>query len=229
MENTDKKIILKIACIIGDIVLFRYSIKNNKKWDQKMLKFAMINGHLNIIKCARKNGLKITEDFSYYSARNGHLHILKYFVEQKFFLKSKFNLSLDTIKIAAEFGHFEYVKYARQNCWPWHSDVMKYAVIKGNLDMVEYIMMNEDAIYVNEMDMIVIYLAMYGHLHILKVFVEDCEELEHSCDKYWWFRNTVKTASEYGHLDLVKYAYKQIKNSGRQDLLDYALIYLTSI
>jgi ankyrin repeat protein len=148
----------------------------------------------------------------------------------KFILKNKREINLETIKYLAEEGANIHVDNDLPLCWAakyGHLDIVKYFVVKGaniptdndlplcraaengHLEVVKYLVKKGADIHVyNEYPLCV--ASEYGYLEIVKYLIEQGANNRVNNDY------PLRIASEYGHLSVVMYLKEVIKKEKKK-------------
>jgi len=143
-EKRDTTVMLKNACIYGDIKKFNYVYQILKFIPDKYISIASYYGNLNIIKKMVIYGSKIHYHNIVEACEHGFLHIVMFLMEHK---NDNIDINEDTyfnpLIAAARNGHWEIVKFlvrktdAKVNIDD--SRTLTYAAKAGNWKIVEFL------------------------------------------------------------------------------------------
>ena len=128
-------------------------------------------------------------------ARTNKLELLKWAREEK-----KCEWGVATMRIAAEQGNLEMLKYCVANECPMDELACAYAAQNGHLECLKYLHQEAKAPWDHRT---VTWSTSNGHLHILEYLVE------RKYKKY--YKEACRYAARYGHLDCLKFLHEVAK------------------
>lgn len=163
-DKNDKKLMIILSCVIGDINMCRYLYENGiEVKDHKFLTHAALNGHQEIVRYLVEKGVDMNSSYALaYSGHAGHIEIVKYLVEQGANIRDKEDINLpvfiyanitsvmskkmkgvprDALIEAAREGHLEVVKYLIEKGADYrNTNILKESVYYDNVEVVKYIL-----------------------------------------------------------------------------------------
>ena len=198
----------------GDLTVLK-SLIDDARDDIKSsaLRIASKYGRLNIIQYTVENGyvdLNECGNIAIIACEYGHIDIVRYLVENKYS-----NLQKNLLLVASKFGHLDIVKYVLPeeifDCYAARTSI-RYAIENNNLKIVKYI----SDIFKLEQDYDEIFWKSAiesaikrlrrpndDNFEIIKYLLEEKKAYIDIDDNY-----ALRKASEYGHIELVKYLLK---------------------
>ena len=142
-------------------------------------------------------------------ARTNKLELLKWAREEK-----KCEWGVATMRIAAEQGNLEMLKYCVANECPMDELACAYAAQNGHLECLKYLHQEAKAPWDHRT---VTWSTSNGHLHILEYLVE------RKYKKY--YKEACRYAARYGHLDCLKFLHEVAKAPWGKSALRDAHVY----
>lgn len=110
------------------------------------------------------------------------------------------NRDHNIINLVASFGFVQALKGLHKNGHPCDGTAFKYAVVNGHLDVLKILIDRKCHINKNyEWNMLSIYAAMFGHLHILKYLYEIGTRLN---------TQVFTAAVDYGDVDMLEWLHE---------------------
>ena len=158
---------------------------------KEICSLASFNGSLNILKWARENNCTWDEKTCNNAALNGHIEVLEWACQ------NGCTLGINVCKDAFQNNNLEVLKWTRMN-----------AVLNGNLEFLDWFEENRFSLP-----------CIYTPIDIHKIIQKNCgqEEIIKWYVKYGKYGDgycVMKSAAEYGHLSVLKWAHQ---NNSRWD------------
>lgn len=182
----------QLAAAEDNFEFLRYVYERQHGCAQRIVLAATENGHLQCLKHAYKHGcpwdkLTRTEDAEKVAKRLWELTSYRYENDSPW--------SCSTCESAAEHGHLECLKFAREHGCPWHALTCSAAARNGHLDCLKYA--HERGCPWDRYTCSA--AAQKGHLECLTY------AHEHGCP---WDEWTCEWAARQGHLECLTYAHE---------------------
>ena len=175
------------------IDILNWAKENGWKWySYNWCVTAARYGKLNILKWLQEEKCPWNSDIYVHAASCGHLHILEWAVNLDPD-KSLLRKTTEICAFAARNGHFNIVKFARENGFPWDEKTCANAAKIGHFDILKFAQANgcpwDEKTCASA--------AKNGHFDILK-FARD-----NGCP---WDEKTCANAARNGHFDILEWA-----------------------
>jgi hypothetical protein len=189
---------------------------HNKKTLQRILNKATRRCHLDIIKYIHNNVDNVYEYTTYnnnflvkLSAKMNNFDILKYLHRLHADITSEKNY---TIKWAIIKGNIEMVKYLYENIHNYinYNKLFELTAKWGHLDILKYLQKNIPANISINIGKIIDLACRWGHLEMFKYLYE--LNIQNINNINNWINLALLKACSYGHLELVKYLHKNGAN-----------------
>ena len=215
----------KVSDFVGSVERFEWALKN-KILGQAPLTRILVNaiikgGNLDVLRLVIRAeyapGYVFTFEEMWTAARFGQTHIFEWFMDQPALNKGPFHWAL---VLAVKGGHLDILKVfkARADKYPdddvWHpkwDDVRNTAFFEGNVEMVEWAIAHgtcrlDTKIFLKELTRGVM-LVFRGRLEMLQWYMARLE-VENFPDVINYNKDSgvnMKTAAQFGHLELLKW------------------------
>ncbi len=158
----------------------------------KATKYCAINGNCELLKTLHRAGYPADINICWAGAKNNHIKILDYAINNGLYWTG----DNDTCAFAAEYGHFETLKWLRNNKISWDNQTTRCAAKSGYLEILKWVYQNKCPFHPDTL----LNAAENGHLHIIEWLVNTNN-----------FDNTdiYIGAAKGGHLHIIKWARKR--------------------
>lgn len=196
------------------------------------LNYAIRAGHVSTVKTLIDNGaichFKSQKEAIQSVAKNGNLDMIKLLFENCGFYIEPLR---DIFSCACESGNFELVKYIFDYASNFPKGIfltifetapLIHAAKSGNIEIVHFLLNQEDYNYKSDIDEAVVYAAENGHLEIVQCLVDkgantrDNSNVSNSSSFFYRPTSAIAQATIHGHLNVVKYLVEKdaAKKSG---------------
>lgn len=179
---------------------------------QNVIKFGELKDVKNLVE--NETNSRWNTDATEIAAKNNRLDVLKYLVDDK-----KFKIGNYAVMYAAEYGHFEVVKYLIQKGASIHKHTLFHAIKNGHLEIVKYILENFG--YDKTQDYTT--LPKKSPLKIIKYLSGD--EVDSNGEKiklpnyippFQFGTGGIDSAADGGNFDVLKYLVEKIGFAGKE-------------